>query len=49
MAFQRKVEATLNPALAADQTEITITMTDGSRHICRIEHGIGSKLNPDDE
>ncbi len=46
MAFQRKVEATLNPALAADQTEVTITMNDGSKHTCRIEHGIGSKLNP---
>jgi 2-methylcitrate dehydratase PrpD len=46
MAFQSKVEATLNPALAADQTEVTITMTDGARHFCRIEHGIGSKLNP---
>jgi 2-methylcitrate dehydratase PrpD len=46
MAFQSKVEATLNPALASDQTEVTITMTDGSIHVCRIEHGIGSKLNP---
>src|ERR1700733_12147671 len=46
MAFQSKVEATLNPALAADQTEVTITMTDGATHVCRIEHGIGSKLNP---
>ena len=46
MAFQSKVEATLNPALAADQTEVTITMTDGTKHTCRIEHGIGSRLNP---
>jgi 2-methylcitrate dehydratase PrpD len=46
MAFQSKVEATLNPAIAADQTEVTITMTDGTKHVCRIEHGIGSKLNP---
>jgi 2-methylcitrate dehydratase PrpD len=46
MAFQSKVEATLNPALAADQTEVTITMTDGAKLFCRIEHGIGSKLNP---
>ncbi|HEX3993754.1 MAG TPA: MmgE/PrpD family protein [Acetobacteraceae bacterium] len=46
MAFQSKVEATLNPALAADQTEVTITMNDGATHVCRIEHGIGSKLNP---
>jgi 2-methylcitrate dehydratase PrpD len=46
MAFQSKVEAILNPVIAADQTEVTITMTDGSKHFCRIEHGIGSKLNP---
>jgi 2-methylcitrate dehydratase PrpD len=46
MAFQPKVEATLNPALAGDQTEVTITMTDGTRHHCRIEHAIGSKVNP---
>jgi 2-methylcitrate dehydratase PrpD len=46
MAFQSKIEATLNPALAADQTEVTITMTDGTKHSCRIEHGIGSRVNP---
>ena len=46
MAFQGKVNATLNPAIAADQTEVTITMADGAKHVCRIEHGIGSRLNP---
>jgi 2-methylcitrate dehydratase PrpD len=46
MAFQSKVEAILNPAIAADQTEVTITMNDGTKLVCRIEHGIGSKLNP---
>jgi 2-methylcitrate dehydratase PrpD len=46
MAFQSKVAATLNPAIAANQTEVTITMIDGTTHVCRIEHGIGSKLNP---
>jgi 2-methylcitrate dehydratase PrpD len=46
MAFQRKVEATLDPSLAGDQTAVTITMTDGAKHTCRIEHAIGSKLNP---
>jgi 2-methylcitrate dehydratase PrpD len=46
MAFQSKVEATLDPAMAADQTEVTITMAGGARHVCRIEHGVGSKLNP---
>ena len=46
MAFQDKVEATLDPSLAADQTVVTITMTDGATHTHRIEHGIGSRLNP---
>lgn len=46
MAFQRKVQATLDPALAGDQTEVTITMSDGATHTCRIEHATGSKLNP---
>ena len=46
MAFQDKVEAVLNPSIAADQTEVAIAMTDGTKHTCRIEHGIGSRLNP---
>ena len=46
MAFQDKVEATLNPAIAADGTEVTVTLTDGSAHVCRIDHGIGSAANP---
>jgi 2-methylcitrate dehydratase PrpD len=46
MAFQSKVEATLNPAFAGDQTEVVITMKDGTRYVRRIEHAIGSKLNP---
>ncbi len=46
MAFQSKVEAVLNPAVAADGTELAVTLTDGTRHICKIEHGIGSALNP---
>ena len=46
MAFQDKVEATLNPAFAADSTQVTVTMTDGKRHVCKIEHGIGSAARP---
>jgi 2-methylcitrate dehydratase PrpD len=46
MAFQSKVEATLNPAIAGDQAEVTITMADGAKHFCRIEHAAGSKRNP---
>ena len=45
-AFQDKVEARLSPGMAADQSEVTITMTDGATHMRRIEHGIGSRLNP---
>jgi 2-methylcitrate dehydratase PrpD len=46
MAFQDKVEAVLNPAIPSDGTEVTLTMTDGSRHVCKIEHCIGSATNP---
>jgi 2-methylcitrate dehydratase PrpD len=44
--FQDRVEATLDASLAADATVVTIVMTDGSRHTCRIEHGIGSAARP---
>jgi 2-methylcitrate dehydratase PrpD len=46
MAFQRKVDATLDRGLGGDQAEVTITMTGGETHVCRIDHAIGSKLNP---
>jgi len=46
MAFQDKVEATLDPALAADAAVVTVTMEDGTRHVCAIEHGIGSASRP---
>jgi 2-methylcitrate dehydratase PrpD len=46
MAFQDKVEASLNPAIAADAAVVTLRMTDGSSLECRIDHGIGSKSNP---
>ncbi len=46
MAFQDKVTAILNPAIMGDQTEVTVTMADGRQYFQRIEHGIGSKLNP---
>lgn len=46
MAFQDKVEAHLNPAIAADATEVTITLADGSTHVETVEHGIGSATRP---
>ena len=45
-AFQDRVQASLDPAIAADATEVTVTLTDGKRHNCRIEHGIGSAARP---
>jgi 2-methylcitrate dehydratase PrpD len=46
MAFQAKVEATLDPSLASDAAIVTITLRDGRTHTCRIEHGIGSAARP---
>jgi len=51
MAFQDKVQATLDPALSSDAAVVTIRMHDGSHHTCRIDHCIGSAQRPmtDDE
>jgi 2-methylcitrate dehydratase PrpD len=46
MAFQDRVEATLDPARAADSAEVTVTMADGRRYASRIEHGVGSAARP---
>ena len=46
MAFQDKVNATLDPGLASDAAIVTITLADGTRHRCHIEHGIGSATRP---
>src|SRR5262249_43702820 len=46
MRFQSRVAATLDPSLKADQAVVTITLTDGAPHTCRIDHGIGSRTNP---
>jgi 2-methylcitrate dehydratase PrpD len=46
MAFQDRVEATLDPSLAADAAVVVVTMEDGAIHQCRITHGIGSASNP---
>jgi 2-methylcitrate dehydratase PrpD len=46
MAFQDRVEATLDPGRAADSAEVTVTMTDGRRFTSRVEHGIGSTARP---
>ena len=46
MAFQDRVQATLDPALAADAAVVTVTLTDGSSHASHIQHGIGSAARP---
>jgi 2-methylcitrate dehydratase PrpD len=46
MAFQDRVEATLDPDCPADSAEVTVTMIDGSRYTSRIAHGIGSVARP---
>ena len=46
MAFQDRVEATLDPTRAADAAEVTVTLTDGTRHTIRIDHGTGSAARP---
>jgi 2-methylcitrate dehydratase PrpD len=46
MAFQDRVAATLDPGRAADSAVVTVTLTDGTRHTCRIDHGIGSATRP---
>jgi 2-methylcitrate dehydratase PrpD len=46
MAFQDRVQATLDPALANDAAVVTVTMTDGASYTLRIDHGIGSAARP---
>jgi 2-methylcitrate dehydratase PrpD len=46
VAFQDKVEAAGDPGMAADASEVTVTLKDGGRHTCRIDHCIGSASNP---
>ncbi len=46
MAFQDRVEATLDPGRATVSAEVTVTMTDGRVMVGRIEHGIGSAARP---
>jgi 2-methylcitrate dehydratase PrpD len=46
MAFQDRVVATLDPGRAADSAVVTVTLTDGTCHTGRIDHGIGSATRP---
>ncbi len=46
MAFQDRINATLDPARAPDSAEVTVTMTDGRRYSSNVQHGIGSAARP---
>jgi 2-methylcitrate dehydratase PrpD len=46
MAFQDRVNATLDPALGGDAAVVTVTLADGMRHVCHVEHCIGSAARP---
>ena len=46
MAFQDRVEATLDSTRASDSAKVTVTMTNGTRYTRDIEHGIGSAVRP---
>ncbi|MBS0642439.1 MAG: MmgE/PrpD family protein [Acetobacteraceae bacterium] len=46
MAFQDKVNATLDSSLASDAAVVTITLRDGRAYTSRIDHGIGSATRP---
>jgi 2-methylcitrate dehydratase PrpD len=46
MAFQDRVEATLDPSLAADAAIVSVAMTDGTRHVGRVDHATGSASRP---
>jgi 2-methylcitrate dehydratase PrpD len=46
VAFQDRVEATLDPNRAPDSAEVTVTMTDGTQYAVNIDHGIGSAARP---
>ncbi len=46
MAFQDRVEATLDTGRAADAAEVTVTLSDGTHYTSRVDHGIGSAARP---
>lgn len=46
IALRRRVTAEIDPALAPDAAHIALTLADGSRAECRVEHAIGSIARP---
>lgn len=45
-ALRARITAETDPRLAKDQAEVTITLTDGREVTTRIEHAVGSLVNP---
>ncbi|HQT76084.1 MAG: hypothetical protein B7Z80_04215 [Rhodospirillales bacterium 20-64-7] len=46
IAFQDRVEATLDPSLASDAAVVSLTLADGRRLTARTDHAIGSAARP---
>ena len=46
VALRKRVTATVDPAIKADQVAMTLTLTSGRKLSLSIEHAIGSQLNP---
>ncbi|MET0518419.1 MAG: MmgE/PrpD family protein [Burkholderiaceae bacterium] len=46
IAVRRKVDAVIDPAIKADQVDMTITLNDGRQLHQFIEHAVGSQLHP---
>jgi 2-methylcitrate dehydratase PrpD len=46
VAVCKKVTATIDPAIRADQVDMTITLTDGRKLHKFIEHAVGSQDQP---
>ena len=46
IALRKKVEAVVDPAIKADQVDMTVTLNDGRQWHQFIEHAVGSQLHP---
>ena len=46
MSVSTRESATLDPARATDSAIVTVTLTDGTCHTGRVDHGIGSAARP---
>ena len=46
VGFQDRITAVREDAVAPDAAEVVVTLRDGQKHTCRIEHCIGSESQP---